>query len=320
MWVIRIAPLCSESGELVHTGRLYPPIDKPPYLVTLYGPAFYVFLAVPYRLAEAAGVSPQVPVRLCILGVFCLCLAVIFLIGKRLYGSTQIAGLGVLFAASLLPVASWTTQVRCDFLGVFFALLSVYVFLLKDGWPGLAAAAVCAGVALLVKQTFIAIPVAMAGWLIYRRRYRRVCLLGRRRRTDRGRRLCHRVVARANPVAAHCRYPSPDFEFREALNTIGTAVSQPAIPFCVVAGLLILWKGPPERLLFLITAFCLGCCGSHCSASRRRDQLLLGATDGLRGAGGSRIKRTPTEAQVHSARCRRDTRRAASGLVLSAAA
>jgi hypothetical protein len=242
-------------GELVHSGRLYPPIDKPPYLVTLYGPAFYVFLAIPYRLAEAAGVAPQVPVRLCLLGVFCGCLALIFLMARRLYGSRRMAGLSALFAVSLLPVASWTTQIRSDFLGVFFSLLSIYLFLLKEGTPGWAAAAVCAGVALLVKQTFVAVPVAMAGWLIYRRRYKEsIFWAGAVALTAGG---GYAVAWWREPLLwqhmAAIRHPI--FEYREALNTIGTALSQPVVPFCMVAGLLILWKGPPERLLFLIYCF-----------------------------------------------------------------
>jgi hypothetical protein len=239
-------------SEFVRTGHLYPAIDQPPYLVTLYGPAFYVFLAIPYRLAQAAGVPPQIPLRLAILGAFCGCLTLIFLIGRRLYGSRQIASLGALFAASLLPVASWTTQIRCDFLGVFFALLSLYLFLLKDGWPGLIVAAVCAGVVLLVKQTFVAVAAAMLVWLLYRRRYRESILWGGG----------VALTAAGGYALAWWREPllakhvaairHPVFEFREALTTIGTAASQPVFPFFLVAGLLILWKGPPERLLFLI--------------------------------------------------------------------
>jgi len=49
-------------GEFIHSGRIYPSVNLPQYLVTLYGPHTYVLLGVPYALAQAVDIDPQVPV------------------------------------------------------------------------------------------------------------------------------------------------------------------------------------------------------------------------------------------------------------------
>ena len=78
--------------------------------MTLYGPLTYVLLSVPYRLAQATGVTPQVLVRLGVVGAVCLCIWLVYLISRRLYSSRSMAWLCVLFAVSALPMA--TGQLR----------------------------------------------------------------------------------------------------------------------------------------------------------------------------------------------------------------
>jgi hypothetical protein len=60
-------------GDFIRSGHIYPDSDRPPYLVSIYGPLTYVLLAMPYRLAQVAGMTPQVLVRLGIMGALCLC-------------------------------------------------------------------------------------------------------------------------------------------------------------------------------------------------------------------------------------------------------
>ena len=163
-------------GEVARSGHIYPDVNRPPYLLTLYGPLTYVVLAIPYRLAQAAGITPQVLVRLGVVGAVFLSVLLIFLISRRLYGSRPIAWLCALFAVSAFPLAGWTPQIRGDFLGLAASLLSVYWFLLKNGRPQTIGAAICAGLAPLFKQTFFAAPIAIVGWLIYRRRYKEAAL------------------------------------------------------------------------------------------------------------------------------------------------
>ena len=240
-------------GEVIRSGHIYPDSDRPPYLVTIYGPLTYVLLAVPYRLAQAAGITPQVLVRLGIVGALCLCVLLIFLISRRLYSSRPIAWLCALFAVSALPLASWTTQIRGDFLALALSLLSLYWLLLTNGRsPQAIGAAVCAAIALLVKQTFFAVPIAIVSWLIYRRRYKDAVLwaTGVALTVVGG----YSIVWWREPLMlkhiAALRHPV--LEYRQALFILWNALSQPVMPLAAIGGFLALWKRTPERLLLLI--------------------------------------------------------------------
>ncbi len=239
-------------GEFIRSGHIYPDINRPPYLVTLYGPLTYVLLAIPYRLAQAAGIPPQVLVRLVIVGALCLCVLLTFMISRRLYSSRPMAWLCALFAVSALPMATWTTQIRGDFLALALSLLSFYWFLLANGRRRGIGAAICAGVALLVKQTFVAVPIAIVSWLIYRRRYKEAFLwstslaltvLGGYAIA------CWREPLMLKHIAA-LRHPI--LHYGQGLKILGTAASQPVVPLVVIGGFLALWKGTPERLLLFI--------------------------------------------------------------------
>lgn len=239
-------------GEFIRSGRLYPDIDRPPYLVTLYGPLTYVLLAIPYRLAQAAGITPQVLVRLGVVGALCLCVLLTFMISRRLYSSRPMAWLCALFAVSALPMATWTTQIRGDFLALALSLSSLYWFLLTHGRPRGIGAAICAGLALLVKQTFVAVPIAIVSWLIYRRRYKEAFLWS----TSLAMTVlggyaiaCWREPLMLKHIAA-LRYPI--LHYGQGLKILGNAASQPVVPFAVIGAFLALWKGTPEKLLLLI--------------------------------------------------------------------
>ena len=152
--------------DFVQSGYIYPDINRPPYLVTLYGPLCYVLLGIPYRLAEAAAITPRLLVRLGVVGALCFCVLIVLLISRRLYGSRPISWLCALFAVSSFHMVSFTTQIRGDFLALGFSLLSIYVFLLTNGRPQAIGSAICSGIAFLVKQTFLAVPIAIISWLI----------------------------------------------------------------------------------------------------------------------------------------------------------
>jgi len=239
-------------GDFVHSGRLYPDIDRPPYLVTLYGPLTYVLLAIPYKLAEAAAITPHYLVRLSIVGAVCICVLFILLVSKRLHRSRSISWLCALFAVSVCSMAGWTTVIRGDFIALAFSLLGIYVFLLTNGSPQQIGAAVCSGIAFLVKQTSLAVPIAIIIWLIYYRRYKDAIfwatgftltvVSGYGFAWWREPMVLKHIVALADPV----------LEYRGALDLIGYAVSQPVVPFAAVGGLFALWKNTPENLLFVI--------------------------------------------------------------------
>ncbi len=242
-------------GEFTRLGHIYPDNNRPPYLVTLYGPLTYVFLSIPYRLAQTVGIAPQVLVRLGIVGALCLSVLLTFMITRRLYNSPPMAWLCALFAVSALPMSSWTTQIRGDFLALAFSLLSLYWFLLTHGRPRAIGAAICAGIALLVKQTFLAVPIAIVSWLIYRRRYKEAFfwstgltltfVAGYAIAWWREPMMLKHIAALRHPILG----------YGEALRILGIAASQPVVPLAVIGGLLAVRKRNPERLLCLI--YCL---------------------------------------------------------------
>ena len=238
--------------QVIRSGYIYPDSDRPPYLVTIYGPLTYVLLTVPYRLAQAAGITPQVLVRLVIVCALCLCVLLIFLISRRLYSSRPIAWLCALFAVSAHPLASWTTQIRGDFLALALSLLSVYWFLLTNARSQAIGAAICAGIALLVKPTFFSVPIAIVSWLLYQRRYKEAVLwaTGVALTVVGG----YAIVWWREPLMlkhiAALRHPV--LEFPGALSILWNAASQPVVPLAAIGGFLALWKRAPERLLFLI--------------------------------------------------------------------
>jgi Gpi18-like mannosyltransferase len=238
-------------GEFIRSGHIYPDGNRPPYMLSLYGPLMYILLSVPYRLAQAAGITPQVLVRLAVAGAACLCVLLIYLISRRLYSSRVIALICALFAVSALDLGQWTTQIRGDFLAVALSLLSVYWFLLKNGRPQAMGAAICAGLAPLVKQTFFAAPIAIFFWLIYRRRYKEAALwaAGVALTVAGG----YAMVWRRDPLMletiAALRHPV--VEYPHAVAFVFYAMGQAVVPFAVIGGVLATGKCAPDRLLFL---------------------------------------------------------------------
>ena len=238
-------------NDVVRSGHIYPDFNRPPYLVTIYGPLTYVLLSVPYRQALAMGIAPEVPVRLCVFAAFCLCVFLIFLISRQVNGTGGIAGLCALFAMSALPIARWTTQVRGDFLALAFALLSVYLLLIAKDRRLSTASAICAGIAPLIKLTFLAVPAAITGWLIYRRRFKEAALWS----------TCFAFTVIGGYAFFGWREPlmlqhiaalrHPVLEYRKALGILWFAMSQPVVPFAVIGGFLALRKHTPEKLLVL---------------------------------------------------------------------
>lgn len=237
-------------GEFVRSGTIYPDLDRPPYLVSLYGPLTYVLLAIPYAVAQVVGIPPATAVRIVMLGALCVCLLLVSLLSRRLYGSRPVSWLCVLFALSASPLAN--APIRGDLLAAAFSLLSVHLILRGNGRFQVTGTALCAATAVLVKQTFIAAPVAITCWLVYRRRYRDAAAMVA---------VCAMVVAGGyaffllrDPASlqhlAAIRHPI--FDLPGALALIRRALWEPVVPFAALGGLLILWRRDATRLPLLI--------------------------------------------------------------------
>src|SRR5688572_31792311 len=52
------------------TGEIYPDYQRPPFLISPYGPLTYVLQALPYRLASALGWAPLTTIRFSVAGAF----------------------------------------------------------------------------------------------------------------------------------------------------------------------------------------------------------------------------------------------------------
>ena len=134
-------------------------------------------------------------------------------------------------------------------LSAWILSLSIYVFLLTNGRPQAIGSAICPGIAFLVKQTFLAAPIAIISWLIYRRRYKEAVVWATG--------FASTVVGgygiawwREPLIMKHiAALDSPLFEFRFAQVIILTAVYHAVVPFAAVGGFSILWQRAPEKLL-----------------------------------------------------------------------
>jgi len=113
-------------------------------------------------------------------------------------------------------------------------------------------AEICAGMAILVKQTFFAVPIAIVTWLIFRRRYKDAFLWS----------TGLALTVLGGYAIAWWREPlmlkhiaalrHPVLEYGQALRILGNAMSQPVVPLAVIGGFSALRKRTPETLLFLI--------------------------------------------------------------------
>jgi hypothetical protein len=222
--------------EFVRTGHMYLGVHSPPYLVTLYGPLTYAFLSLPHRVAEAAGTSPTVAIRLTLVAGVLMCVALVYSLSRRLNEPSSVSWLCALFALSTPALAAWTMQVRPDFLGLGFALLGVYLFLRSNGHQLSIAAVLCVGLALLFKQTYVAAPAAIFVYLLYRRRWREAAFFS----------LGVAAVVGGGYLLTLWREPmmlehlaalrNPAFEARGALVIVLGAIALPVVPFAVAGG------------------------------------------------------------------------------------
>ena len=189
--------------------------------------------------------------RLGVVGALCFCVLIVLLISRRLYGSRPISWLCALFQC--LRFTWFPLQLR---LGRF---LSAWIFSFEylcvpahewasagDRFRNLL------GIAFLVKQTFLAVPIAIISWLIYRRRYKEAVVWATG--------FASTVVGgygiawwREPLILKHiAALDSPLLEFRFAPVIILTAVSHAVVPFAAVGGFSILWQRAPEKLLVVI--------------------------------------------------------------------
>ncbi len=238
-------------GDFVRTGVLYPDVTQPPYYPTPYGPLSYVILSVPYRLSLHTSYPVERGLRMGVLAFFLASVALTFLISRRLTGSTTAALLTVLFAVSSREVGRWPVLIRSDFLALTFALLSVWLCVGDERRWKFALAAVCAGLSLLCKQTFVAMPIAMLAWLLWRQRFSTAVLwiAGVGTTTIAG----YAFFIWREPLAWQhfAALSHPIYEYRVASSIILRSLRQAKVLFFVLAAYFV-WRHRQEKPLFVV--------------------------------------------------------------------
>ncbi len=151
------------------TGRLYRGPDEAPHNPSLYSPMFYLLASIPYRLAQPA--NPFLPARLMALTFFALTVLVAMSVTRALTRHPRVVVWSGLLGFSVYVFGEWAPQIRADFIGLLFALLSVRI--LMGRWRGAPAlAGLAAGLSFGFKLTFVSAAITGVLWLVWRRRYR----------------------------------------------------------------------------------------------------------------------------------------------------
>ncbi len=151
------------------TGRIYRNLAEPPFLPAQYSPLVYVLYSLPGRVASWE--NPFVAPRLVAIAAFLACICLITSIVRVLFRSGLVWVWGLLLPFSIRLIPLWILQLRGDFPGLALSLLAIR-FLLSDSRWAVPLAAVCAGLAVQVKFTFVAAASAGAAWLLVQRRWR----------------------------------------------------------------------------------------------------------------------------------------------------
>jgi len=237
--------------QFLLTGQIYHDPDAPPYLVTVYGPLTYAIHAIPYKLAQLIHISPAILVRFAIVIELCFCIFFINRISRKIYDSSTIAKFSSFLAVSSVPLAFWATQIRGDFLALAMSLLSVYLFVLSTKWREIVLSAMCAGIALIIKQTFFSAPISVAIWLIYKRRFMHSFLWS----------TCVVLTVVAGYSYFYINEPlmlsnililqQPIIEYKEALLILWDAASHPVVPFAMIGLFLSRWKRAQNGVFLL---------------------------------------------------------------------
>ncbi len=153
------------------TGTIYDPPETSKVLpaASQYSPLVYILLAAPGRLMPLE--NPFIGPRLIEIAAFLFCVAAVASITRVLIPHVWAWRWSVLLALSTESMRSWIMQIRGDFPGIFFSLVSIRLLMARSRWcVPLAGAA--AGFATQFKLTYVSAMVAGLLWLAAQRRWK----------------------------------------------------------------------------------------------------------------------------------------------------
>jgi hypothetical protein len=155
--------------HFLKTGKIYRNLSEPPYLPAQYSPLVYVYYALPAWVVQSQ--NPFLAPRLMVLASFLGCIAVVISITAVLIPTRGAWALAGLLACSISSMLDWIFQIRGDFPGTFFSLLSLRLLLSQSRWS-VPVAGICAGLSLQFKINFFAAAAAGALWLVVLQRWK----------------------------------------------------------------------------------------------------------------------------------------------------
>lgn len=158
------------------SGRIYPALDRSPYTPAPYGPLFYVALTTLAKLGDMNFGALLISGRLLSLIVYLLIVVAAYSWERR-HMQGVLASLAPALILTQVDFVDWLVTVRPDLpaLGLTMAALML-VSNQRRTWKKIAAAGLLCGLAGVVKQSFIALPLAALLWLLWSRRLKWACI------------------------------------------------------------------------------------------------------------------------------------------------
>ena len=174
----------------------------------------------------------------------------------------------------------WTTQIRSEFWAIAFSLAAALIVIRSPGRQSLIAAAILAGMAPAVKQTFIAAPGAVFIWLLVSRSFKNAVIWSAA--------VCVTLLvgfgiawAREPSMLEHLSALADSaIDYREAFRFLMWALSQPMIPFAAF-GVVLALSTRRKDVLLLDVLYCPGSSQRPQFSTRAATSTTLGAAAGV---------------------------------------
>ena len=156
------------------SGRLYPPLDAPPYTPTPYGPLFYSLLAGVGRVCKGDIFEIRLLLRSIVFGSYVVGGLMGYLLGRNAGASRNAAVLAAAAIWAAPQLLFWNVSARPDLPGLALCLSGIWVISRRalPTFGEVILSGICCAGAILVKQSFVAAPLAIALLFVLRRSYR----------------------------------------------------------------------------------------------------------------------------------------------------
>jgi hypothetical protein len=263
-------PLLKEAGypdsyilyDIQHfqrTGVIYRDLSQPPSQPAQYSPMLYVLLALPGSLLPIE--NPFVGPRVIVFAAYLLCVVVTASIAHAIIPLRSTWLWGILLASSITCMTFWILQLRSDFLGILFELLSIRLLLSRSRWAILIAG-ICAGLALQFKITMIAALTAGILWLFLNRNWRLLLLFVLAGVTTFGGLYFFFSFREPRMIEQMTTLSMPIPEYRGLIDHIARTLREPVsllavAALAVIGGPLRPWRRWKLLLLFAAISFCI---------------------------------------------------------------